>query len=228
MCASVAAAASSASPARMRSQDRLVLGEGPRFAPGAAKRGVGDQEQNASEVDEGFPDAAVSAGLRHHVGELGQRRVDARVVSCLERLPALLDRPLEASRTSGGRRCARSRAMWHSSRSRSSRISRMSDSAGSITRAPRYGSISTSPSRWRRMSASRTGVFDTPRSVAMRASTSCAPVRQRPGEDLVAELLVDAALQLCREDSLTHVFGDTSYLVLDRGRHPLVHSVVRI
>ena len=37
--------------------------------------------------------------------------------------------------------------------------------------------------------------------------------RQRAGEDLVAELLVDAALQLGREDSLTHTSGDTSYLV---------------
>ncbi len=27
---------------------------------------------------------------------------------------------------------------------------------------------------------------------------------ERPGEDLVAKLLVDTALQLCREDSLTH------------------------
>ena len=88
----------------------------------------------------------------------------------------------------------------------------MSSGEGCVTRAPRYGSIATSPSRWSLMRASRTGVLETP-SLGDASLDELRAGLELAGDDVVAQPLVDASLELPWHDLLARRLRHASCIV---------------
>jgi hypothetical protein len=100
------------------------------------------------------------------------RRLSARRLSSMD--------PSSVSISSGPGLAAALAAISPSTHRRSSHAARTSSAVGVATRLRRCSSCTTSPSRVRRMSASRTGVLEMPMSADSWASTSGSPGRSSP------------------------------------------------